>query len=62
MVVAPVPGFWKYWTQELESLKSQCHAITNKYQEAATVVQQVYKVHSALRTLPDTYRQNGGKL
>jgi hypothetical protein len=38
----PVPGFWKYWKQKLAMLKSECHAITNKYPEAASVIQQVY--------------------
>jgi hypothetical protein len=41
-----VPGFRKYWTQKLASLKTECHAITNKYPEAASVVQQVYKMFS----------------
>jgi hypothetical protein len=42
----PVPGFWKYWTQKLTSLKSECDTITNKYPRAASVVQQVYTVLS----------------
>jgi hypothetical protein len=42
----PVPGFGKYWIQKVASLKSECHAITNKYPEAASVMQQVYKVLS----------------
>jgi hypothetical protein len=33
------------------SLKSQCHAITNKYPEAASVVQQVHKVQSDIENL-----------
>jgi hypothetical protein len=37
----PVLGFQKYWAQE-----SEWHAVTNKYTEAASVVQQVYKVLS----------------
>jgi arabinogalactan endo-1,4-beta-galactosidase len=40
----PEPGFRKYWRQKLSSLKSQYRDITNKYPEAASVVQQVYKV------------------
>jgi hypothetical protein len=44
MADVPVPGFRKYWTQTLALLNSQCHAITNKYPEAGTVVQQVHKV------------------
>jgi hypothetical protein len=43
MADVPVPEFWKYWRQKLTLLKSQCHAITNKYPEAASVVQ-VHKV------------------
>jgi hypothetical protein len=46
MVDIPVLGFWKYWTQKLASLKSECHAIMNKYPEAASVVQQVCGVLS----------------
>jgi hypothetical protein len=34
----PEPGFRKYWRQELSLLKSECHAITNKYLEAASVI------------------------
>jgi hypothetical protein len=41
-----VPGFQKYWTQKLASLKFECHAIMNKYPEATSVVQQVHKVLS----------------
>jgi hypothetical protein len=44
MADVQVPGFPKYWTKNLASLNSQCHAITNKYPEAGSVVQQVYKV------------------
>jgi hypothetical protein len=42
-----VPGFWKYWTQKLASLKSQCRANTNKYSEAGSVVQ----VHKLLNDI-----------
>jgi hypothetical protein len=45
------PGFRKYWRQKLSSLKSQCHHITNKYPDAASVVQQVYKVLSVIEIL-----------
>jgi hypothetical protein len=41
-----VPGFRKYRTQKLASLKSECHAIMKKYPEAISVVQQVYTVFS----------------
>jgi hypothetical protein len=33
----PVPGFWMYWTQKLSSMKSEYHAIMNKYPEAASI-------------------------
>jgi hypothetical protein len=46
MVKVPVPGFQKYWTQNIASLKSEWHAIISKYPEVASVVQQVYKVLS----------------
>jgi hypothetical protein len=42
MTDVPVAGFRKYWRQKLASLKSECHAIMNKY-PAASAVQQVYK-------------------
>jgi hypothetical protein len=45
------PRIRKYWRQKLSSLKSQCHDITNKYPEAASVVQQVYKVLSDIEIL-----------
>jgi hypothetical protein len=43
-----VPGleFWKYWRQQLASLKSEFYAITNKHPEAASIVQQVRRVLS----------------
>jgi hypothetical protein len=47
----PELGFRKYWRQELSTLKSECHAITNKYPEAASVVHQVHKVISDIETL-----------
>jgi hypothetical protein len=45
------PGFRKYSRKELSSLTYQCHDITNKYPEAASVVQQVYKVLSDIEIL-----------
>jgi hypothetical protein len=51
MADMPEPGFRKYWRQELSSLKSECHAITNKYPEAASVVQEVHKVLSDIEIL-----------
>jgi hypothetical protein len=51
MADVPGPGFRKYWRQKLSSLKSQCHAITNKYPEAVSVVQQVCKLLSDIETL-----------
>jgi hypothetical protein len=47
----PLLGFRKYCTHKLASLKSECHAIMNKYPEAASVVQQVYKVLSGIENL-----------
>jgi hypothetical protein len=46
MADVPVPGFRKFWTQKLASLKSECHVITNKYPGVTSVVQQVHKVLS----------------
>jgi hypothetical protein len=51
MADVPVPGLRQYWTQNLASLKSECHAMTNKYPEAASVVQQVCKVLSDIENL-----------
>jgi hypothetical protein len=51
MADIPVLGFRKYWSQKLASLKSECHVIANKYTEAASVVQQVYKVLSDIENL-----------
>jgi hypothetical protein len=51
MVGVPVLEFWKYWAQNLASLKSQWHAITNIYAEAASVVKQVYKVLNDIEIL-----------
>jgi hypothetical protein len=45
------PGFQKYWRQELSTLKSQCYAMTNKYPEAASVVQQAHKIISNTEAL-----------
>jgi hypothetical protein len=59
----PVSGFWKFWTQKLASLKSECHAVTNQYPEAASVVQQVYKIFSDIENLARcTLAKVGGKL
>jgi hypothetical protein len=46
IVDVPVPVLRKYWTQKMESLNSQCHAITKKYP-----VQQVHKVLNEYETL-----------
>jgi hypothetical protein len=51
MANVPEPVFRKYWRQNLSTLKSQCHDITNKYPEAASVVQQGFKVLSDIETL-----------
>jgi hypothetical protein len=41
MVDVPIPGFWKYWTNKVASVKSEWHTIMSRYPEAACVVQQV---------------------
>jgi hypothetical protein len=46
-----IPEFRKYWSQRLASLEFVHHAITNKYPEAASVVQQVYTVLSGTENL-----------
>jgi hypothetical protein len=51
MTDVPATGIWKYWTQKLASQKSECHVIMNNYPEAASVVQQVYKVLSDTENL-----------
>jgi hypothetical protein len=61
MADIPVLGFQKYWTQKLTSLKYECHTIMNKYREAASVVQQVYKYSVTLRTLLDAHWLKWGK-
>jgi hypothetical protein len=43
MADIPVQKFRKYWTQKL---KSEWYATANKYPEAASVVQQVYRLLS----------------
>jgi hypothetical protein len=60
MVDVQVPGFRKYWTQKLTSLKSECHAIRNRYSEAASVVQQVYKVLCDIENLAGCSRLKWG--
>jgi hypothetical protein len=45
-----VPRFRKYRKQKLISLKPECHAITNKYPEAASVLQ-VYSVISDIQNI-----------
>jgi hypothetical protein len=46
MVEVPVLGFWKYWAQELTSLKPGCHIIMNKHPEEAPLMQLAYEVLS----------------
>jgi hypothetical protein len=50
MANIPMPGFRKYWPQEA-LLKSEYHAITNTYSEAAPVVQRERKVCSDIENL-----------
>jgi hypothetical protein len=45
------PGFQKYRRQKLSSSKSQCHDITNKYPETASVALSVYKMLSDIEAL-----------
>jgi hypothetical protein len=58
MVDIPEPGFQKYWRQTLSLLKSESHAITNKYPEADFVVR-VHKV--TLKSLPNAHQLEWGK-
>jgi hypothetical protein len=51
MADVPEQGFRKYWRQKLSLHKAQCHDIKNKYPEAASVAQQVYKVLSDIEIL-----------
>jgi hypothetical protein len=50
MTVVPDPGLRKYWRQNLSSLKFQCHDITNKNPEVASIVQ-AYEVPSDIEIL-----------
>jgi hypothetical protein len=43
MAEVPVPGYRKYRTQKIASLKSERNAIMTKYPEAASVIQRVCK-------------------
>jgi hypothetical protein len=60
MAEVPVQEFRKYWTQKLASLKSECHSITNKYPQAASVVQQAYKLFSDIENLARITLVKGG--
>jgi hypothetical protein len=53
--------FRKYRRQELSSLNSQCHAITNKYPEAVSVVQQVHKMLSDIEILANAHLLKWGE-
>lgn len=50
MLDVPVQRFWIYRSQKLASRKSECYAIKNKYQEAASAVQ-VYSVLNDIENL-----------
>jgi hypothetical protein len=50
----PVLGNQTYYRQKLASLISQCHAIINKYPEAASVLQ-VDKVLNDIEILADAH-------
>jgi hypothetical protein len=51
MADIPVPEFRKYRRQNLALLKSESHAIRNKYSEETAVVRQVYEVLSYVEIL-----------
>jgi hypothetical protein len=53
MANVPVPGFRKYWIQTLALLNSHCHAITNKFAEAGSVVQQVHEALNYIEILDE---------
>jgi hypothetical protein len=61
MVDVPIPGFQKTLDTGA-SLKSECHAITNKYPETASLLQQVYKalgdIENHVRCTPAKVREN----
>jgi hypothetical protein len=61
MADVPESGFQKYWRQKLSSLKSQCHAIMNKFPESASAVQQVHKVLSDFEILAKFTPANVGE-
>jgi hypothetical protein len=51
MADVPVPGIRKCWRQKLAWLKTECHAITYKYAEAVSIVQQVNRVLNNIENL-----------
>jgi hypothetical protein len=62
MADVPVPGFRTFWAQKLASLKSESYNDMNKYPEAASVVQQVYNVVSAIENLAGCWESLSGTL
>jgi hypothetical protein len=46
MAEVPIQRFRKYWSR-----KPVCHAITNKYPEAGSVLQQIYKILNDIEIL-----------
>lgn len=56
----PVPGFRKYQTQKRAPTESEYHAITNKYPEAASVVQQICKIVGDIVNLAGCTAANAG--
>jgi hypothetical protein len=60
MADIPVCGFLKYCRQKLAALNSECHAITNKYPEAGSVVQ-VHKVLNDIEILAGSTRAKVGE-
>jgi hypothetical protein len=55
MADVPESEFWKYGRQALSSLISESHTMTNKYPEAASVVQQFYILISDIENLASRF-------
>jgi hypothetical protein len=44
MANAPTPEFQKFWTNQIECLKHECHEAIQKYPAAAGIMEQVHRV------------------
>jgi hypothetical protein len=62
MADVPVQGFRKYWRKNSASLKSEFHAITNKYPEVDSVVQEIYKFFNDIEILTGCTPVNVGEI